>query len=235
MSQSEMNSVLIVDFMNHNWVKKDSEIITYNGVINFPRAGKKEDRHCVMCGKLEKKDKCIIPNQNKDVCRKCDSSYWLMKEFNVVIKFCKGCKTFFALMNYDEKPEASKCGTCRRRGRDNYHNKKIRQAEDNGNSIKRMRKSMSPEGFCNLVNTMTEEEDEVIDVQTLLEYASHDSDVRGMDCFIPIIEPGHHCCTTAEVEDLTKLKDFPEDDEMTDIFKWFSDMPISQADPYSDM
>jgi hypothetical protein len=90
MSQSEMNSVLIVDFMNHNWVKKDSEIITYNGVINFPRAGKKEDRHCVMCGKLEKKDKCIIPNQNKDVCRKCDSSYWLMKEFNVVIKFCKG-------------------------------------------------------------------------------------------------------------------------------------------------
>jgi hypothetical protein len=138
-------------------------------------------------------------------------------------------------MNYDEKPEASKCGTCRRRGRDNYHNKKIRQAEDNGNSIKRMRKSMSPEGFCNLVNTMTEEEDEIIDVQTLLEYASNDNDVRGMDCFIPIIEPGHHCCATAEVEDLSKLKDFPEDDEMTDIFKWFSDMPISQADPYTDM
>jgi hypothetical protein len=89
-SAASSKSLLIEDFSNYNWVKKDSEIITYNGVINYERAGKKEPRHCVMCGILEDGHNCVIPNQNKDVCRKCDSSYWLLKEFNVVIKFCKG-------------------------------------------------------------------------------------------------------------------------------------------------
>ena len=86
-------SLLIEDFKNHSWVKKDTDVITYNGVINYERAGKKEARHCVMCGLLEDGHNCLIPNQNKDVCRKCDSSYWLLMEFNVVIKFCKGKST----------------------------------------------------------------------------------------------------------------------------------------------
>lgn len=89
-SQAIVNSVQIDDFENYNWVKKDDEVITYSSVINYPRATKKEDRNCVMCGRMEKADNCTIPNQNKDVCRKCDSTYWLMKELNVVVKFCKG-------------------------------------------------------------------------------------------------------------------------------------------------
>jgi hypothetical protein len=31
-----------------------------------------------------------IPNQNKDVCKKCDTSFWLYQKFQVVLKFCKG-------------------------------------------------------------------------------------------------------------------------------------------------
>jgi len=83
-------SVRIEDFKQHNWIKSDSEIITYHSVINFDRAAKKAAHHCVMCGLMDDGHSCFIPNQNKDVCRRCDSSYWLMKEFNVVVKFCKG-------------------------------------------------------------------------------------------------------------------------------------------------
>lgn len=110
-----------------------------------------------------------------------------------------GCKTFFPLMYYDEKPEASKCGTCRRRGRDNYHNKKKLRSHDTnatnadvnvkvdvqaGIDVGVANKNsgeLSPHAFCSFANTMTQEDDEVIDVQTLLEYAAFEYDGRTIE------------------------------------------------------
>lgn len=122
------NAIKIDDgtFTNYNWTIAGG--VTYTDVINYDRVGKKQSRHCVMCGLMEDGHKCKIPNQNKDVCRICDSTYWFLNGKNVLVKFCKGCKTFFPLMNYDDKPEASKCGSCRRRGRDNYYFKKEKDA-----------------------------------------------------------------------------------------------------------
>lgn len=198
------NATMVNDgtFANYNWTIAGG--VAYNDVINYDRVGKKQTRHCVMCGLIEDGHKCKIPNQNKDVCRKCDSTYWFLNQKNVLVKFCKGCKTFFPLMNYDDKPEASKCGSCRRRGRDNYYFKKEKDANAASNktttsvksnvttsvvvghdkgasedryveSLKRMRaNTLSPEEFCTLVNTLTKKDDEGIDVQTLLEYGSTD-------------------------------------------------------------
>ena len=44
------------------------------------------NHHCVMCGSTN----VNIPAQNKDVCRNCDTSFWLFNKLNVVVKFCKG-------------------------------------------------------------------------------------------------------------------------------------------------
>jgi hypothetical protein len=180
------NTIKINDgtFTRYNWTITGG--VTYNDVINYERAGKKQVRHCVMCGIVEDGKNCKIPNQNKDVCRVCDSTYWFLNEMNVLVKFCKGCKTFFPLMNYDDKPEASKCGSCRRRGRDNYYFKKakdaktvtpvkIKEDEKYVQSMKKMRsKSLSPEEFCTMVNTLAPSGDEGIDIHTLLEFASND-------------------------------------------------------------
>ena len=76
-----------------------------------------------MCGTV-KGPTCVIPNQNKDVCKTCDSSFWLLHDLNVLVKFCKGCKKFSALQDFDDKPEASKCAKCRKRGRQNYYSRK---------------------------------------------------------------------------------------------------------------
>ena len=108
----------------------------YNDVINFNRCNspKGVSHHCVMCGSTEN----VIPQQNKDVCRSCDTSFWLHKSMNVVVKFCKGCKNFVALGQFHDKPEASKCARCRHRGRQNYFSKKVDRSPSpnghNGNS-----------------------------------------------------------------------------------------------------
>ena len=91
-----------------------------------------------------------IPSQNKDVCKSCDTVFWYHTKFDVVIKFCKGkfnkfefpvieiyefhviffqkfvtgCKNFVTLSEFQGKPEASKCGKCRHRGRQNYFARK---------------------------------------------------------------------------------------------------------------
>lgn len=73
-----------------------------------------------MCGHMGKQ----IPAQNKQVCRDCDSAFWFLQDFNVVVKFCKGCKNFAPLGYFTDKPLASKCGKCRQRGKNTYLAKK---------------------------------------------------------------------------------------------------------------
>jgi hypothetical protein len=126
-----MNSIQIdrQDIRNYNWGERlPAHTIQYADVINFERSSTKVNRCCVLCGEKEgEKDGCLIPKQNKGVCRKCDSTYWLLKKLGVVVKFCKGCKLFFSLVDFDGKPNTTKCGTCRKRGRDNYHGKMERK------------------------------------------------------------------------------------------------------------
>ena len=73
-----------------------------------------------MCGSVGKQ----IPAQNKQVCRDCDSAFWFLKDQDVVVKFCKGCKNFSPLGCFTDKPLASKCGKCRQRGKNTYLAKK---------------------------------------------------------------------------------------------------------------
>ena len=79
-----------------------------------------------MCGDKN----ASIPSQNKDVCKTCDTGFWLLKETQIVVKFCKGCKNFARLHDFRDKPEATKCIKCRQRGRMNYFSKKVGEGED---------------------------------------------------------------------------------------------------------
>jgi hypothetical protein len=79
-----------------------------------------------MCGAVD----VAIPTQNKDVCKSCDSSFWYNSKLNVAFKFCKGCKNFVTLEMFADKPDASKCCRCRRRGRENYLTKKYSEVQE---------------------------------------------------------------------------------------------------------
>lgn len=84
---------------------------SYPNLINYPRL-KGSALRCVMCG-LEASNEhdssasaaCIIPRQNKDVCRDCDSSVWMHLETGALFKWCKGCKRFLAYSVFGEKVE----------------------------------------------------------------------------------------------------------------------------------
>lgn len=106
-------------FDNHH---HNSNSINHKEVINFSRPDPRlcKNLHCVMCGESN----VHIPSQNKNICKICDSSFWLHNSLNIVFKFCKGCKNFFILEEFSDKPEGTKCRKCRQRGRDNYLNKK---------------------------------------------------------------------------------------------------------------
>ena len=144
------------DIRNYNWGEHlPSHSIQYADVINFERSSTKANRCCVLCGlKEDDKDGCLIPKQNKGVCRKCDSTYWLLKKYGVVVKFCKGCKLFFSLVDFDGKPNTTKCGTCRKRGRDNYHGKMERKRH-----LEEMR-SFDSAGVESESDTTVEDDDE---------------------------------------------------------------------------
>lgn len=71
-----------------------SKDISYQKVINFQRSSQKGRHICVMCGKENAKD-CIIPCQNKDVCKNCDCRVWFASAYDVEFKFCKGRFLFF--------------------------------------------------------------------------------------------------------------------------------------------
>ncbi|KAJ1442267.1 hypothetical protein B484DRAFT_73869 [Ochromonadaceae sp. CCMP2298] len=95
--------------------------IKYGDVTNFSRRNSEFDPvNCVMCGERD----VVIPSQNKDVCKKCDTAFWSNDKLGLVFKFCKGCKNFVCLGLFFDKPEASKCCKCRKRGRENYLTKK---------------------------------------------------------------------------------------------------------------
>ncbi len=104
--------------------KVDSDAFLYANVINFKRSANPRGHahHCVMCGDK----RAAIPSQNKDVCKSCDSGYWLVEAIQILVKFCKGCKNFTKLHDFRDKPEATKCIKCRQRGRQNYFAKKGR-------------------------------------------------------------------------------------------------------------
>lgn len=90
MQSYEMNSVRInIEDYNSNWLsKRGDKVIKYHDIINFSRCSK--SHQCVMCGNCNSK----IPCQNKDVCKNCDSAFWLITNLNLVIKFCKGSFSF---------------------------------------------------------------------------------------------------------------------------------------------
>lgn len=143
--EKKPNTVRVKNYENLNWSLKFSEddsatcnkgakglvpstpCIKYTDVINFGRCSK--SHNCVMCGL-----KGNIPSQNKDVCKSCDTVFWYHTKFDVVIKFCKGCKNFVTLSEFQEKPEASKCGKCRHRGRQNYFARKNTSPKFSGSS-----------------------------------------------------------------------------------------------------
>lgn len=102
-----------------------------NFVKSTPRSSCR-DLSCIMCGASD----VSIPSQNKKVCKNCDSSFWLWARHQVVFKFCKGCKNFCFLADFDDRPEGTKCTKCRQRSREWYHSKK--GSEDNA----------SPHGSC---------------------------------------------------------------------------------------
>ena len=108
------------DLLKHKWsLPEQGSSMRFNSIINFART-KPNINHCVMCGD----SKVPIPSQNKGVCKTCDSSFWYSHNFDVVFKFCKGCKVFCVLQGFHDKPEASKCLKCRQRGSQSYFMKK---------------------------------------------------------------------------------------------------------------
>lgn len=114
--------------------KSSPEPIRYHDIINFGRQTKtKARRRCVMCSFMDGSICDVglnvgalvqIPTQNKDVCKLCDKGFWLCQKTEVVVKFCKGCKNFTTLSEFLDKPDASKCASCRDRGRQNYFSRK---------------------------------------------------------------------------------------------------------------
>lgn len=80
---------------------------------------------CIMCGRCD----VLIPCQNKNICKLCDSAFWLHLSLQKVFKFCKGCKNFFFLEEFTDKPRGTKCEKCRQRGKELYHMKKQQGSE----------------------------------------------------------------------------------------------------------
>jgi hypothetical protein len=75
-----------------------SKDINYNRIINFQRSIIRGNHICVMCGKQDTTE-CVIPAQNKDVCKTCDSQIWYAQKYDTEFKFCKG-NFFLVSLNY---------------------------------------------------------------------------------------------------------------------------------------
>lgn len=69
------------------------DLLRHDNLINYPRCLARGQPYCVMCGKIKGLE-CEIPNQNKDVCKTCDSVVWKVEKLNIVVKFCKGRVSF---------------------------------------------------------------------------------------------------------------------------------------------
>ena len=82
-------SVIILDYTNFRGALQQGQMMTYADIINFEKGSPSAllcQGRCVMCGVSD----ALIPSQNKNVCRSCDSVPWLVKALEVVVKFCKG-------------------------------------------------------------------------------------------------------------------------------------------------
>jgi hypothetical protein len=100
--------------------------------------------------------------------------------------------------------------------------------------------TLSPEEFCTLVNTMTKTDDEGIDVQTLLEYASNDhfscelEDFNAGALFEPTFtianEPSLMTNDGEYDDEFAQIWDNDNDDDdemMSDMFAWLPELVIS--------
>ena len=118
------------------------EAPSYDSVINFNRTkGRGAPHSCVMCGKRGRPptkgkdppaddDRVVIPTQNKDVCKVCDTVTWKHNPTGAYFKWCKGCKRFHEIHAFAGKLKASKCNDSRARGRAGY----MRRKEDGENA-----------------------------------------------------------------------------------------------------
>mmetsp|Transcript_23814 Transcript_23814/g.80332 ORF Transcript_23814/g.80332 Transcript_23814/m.80332 type:complete len:566 (-) Transcript_23814:186-1883(-) len=107
----------------------------YDDLINYARTkGRGQAHHCVMCGREGRPPTAddaalppgivVIPTQNKDVCKVCDTVTWQHRHSGVFFKWCKGCKRFHNLQAFAGKLKASKCDASRARGRAGYMRRK---------------------------------------------------------------------------------------------------------------
>ena len=62
-------------------------------------------------------DLVVIPTQNKDVCKVCDSVTWKHTSSGAYFKWCKGCKRFHEIHAFAGKLKAAKCDDSRARCR----------------------------------------------------------------------------------------------------------------------
>lgn len=140
---------------------RKTEAPPYDDLINFPRAKDKDDIRCVMCG-LPPGMGCVIPRQNKDVCKECDKSTWQHLSTSVYFKWCKGCKKFLRLGSFSEKLDAAKCDRCRERGRQSYLLKKGKECSvassgggrSRSNSVTSMKSDSIESDFNGALNAM---------------------------------------------------------------------------------
>jgi len=120
------------------------ECPAYEDLINFARSkGRGTAHRCVMCGlegrpppknndemsetmknDVNGNEIVIIPTQNKDVCKTCDTVSWRFQQTGAFFKWCKGCKRFHKLASFAGKLKASKCDDSRARGRAGYMRRK---------------------------------------------------------------------------------------------------------------
>ena len=89
-SNHHRKSVKILDYTNHSCELEKDKSLVYTDIINFEKGSSPcsvpNQSRCVMCGVSD----ALIPTQNKNVCKSCDSVPWLVKCPAVVVKFCKG-------------------------------------------------------------------------------------------------------------------------------------------------
>jgi hypothetical protein len=95
---SMLNSISISNWKDFIANDCSYALIRHDSLINYSRSMCREQLYCVMCG-CPHGQGCEIPNQNKDVCKTCDSLVWKVERLNVVVKFCKGlsCSLSFSL------------------------------------------------------------------------------------------------------------------------------------------
>ena len=97
LSENQSMRIEAFDVHLYNLEWKQSFSLRYPDVINYARCTKSRlTKTCVMCKSVDGKGNCVIPSQNKDVCKICDKSFWLCLKHEVIVKFCKGMfKSYF--------------------------------------------------------------------------------------------------------------------------------------------